>query len=45
VVRDFAQLPEASREAMRDYFDGFWEVIATPDLAQRRLFRDYRDVR
>lgn len=44
VVRGFTELPEASREAMRDYFDGFWEAIATPDLAQRRLFRDCRDL-
>jgi len=42
VVRGFTPLAEASRDALLDYLGGFWDAIATPERAERRLFRDCR---
>ena len=44
LVRGFTPLPETSREGLLAYLGGFWEAIATPERAQRRLFRDCRKV-
>jgi len=45
LYRDFSLLPERSRQETLEYFAQFFDNIATPELAERRLFRDCMPLR
>lgn len=45
LYRDFPHISDETREDVLAYFAQFYEYIETPDVAQRRLFRDCRKPR